>query len=72
MEDQLRPGQVRDAIVGYLAEQREGATVVAIQQAVAARLGREVPASSVRSFLRLHAGDMFERTGRGHYRLRRQ
>lgn len=72
MAKQFRPGQVRDAIVGYLAEQREVATVAAIQHAATARLGREVPASSVRSFLRLHTEDMFERMGRGQYRLRRR
>lgn len=72
MVEQFRPGQVRDAIVGYLAEQPEGAPVAAIQRAVAVRLGRVVPASSVRSFLRLHTEDLFERVGHGQYRLRKR
>jgi hypothetical protein len=68
MAARRRPGQVRDAIVAYLAEAQE-ATVAEIQIAVNTRLGGAVPASSVRSYLRLNVGEMFERTARGRYRL---
>jgi hypothetical protein len=69
MPDRSRPGQVRDAIAAYLEEKQADASVPEIHAAVAARLGREVPASSVRSYLRLNTGELFERTGRGRYRL---
>ena len=63
-----RPGQVRDAIAAYLAHMQD-ASVAEIQEAVNAALGGGVPASSVRSYLRLNVGDLFERTARGRYRL---
>lgn len=63
-----RPGQVRDAIAAYLAHMQD-ASVAEIQEAVNAALGGAVPASSVRSYLRLNVGDLFERTARGRYRL---
>ncbi len=62
------PGMVRDSIVTYLTA-AETASISEIQQAVAARLG-DVPASSVRSYLNLNTPELFERTSRGHYRLR--
>jgi hypothetical protein len=65
-----RPGEVRDAIVNYLKERRAEASMSEIQQAVASRLGGQVPPSSVRSYLRLNAHTLFERTGRGECRLR--
>jgi len=65
-----RPGEVRDAIMAYLREREAGAAVADIHQAVAARLGGHVPPSSVRSYLRLNAHSLFQRTGRGEYRLR--
>jgi hypothetical protein len=68
MAARRRPGQVRDAIVAYLADTQD-ATVAEIQVAVNTTLGGEVPASSVRSYLRLNVGDLFERTARGRYRL---
>jgi len=69
MPERLRPGQVRDAIVAYLQEKQTDASVPEIHGAVAGRLGNEVPASSVRSYLRLNTGELFERTSRGRYRL---
>jgi site-specific DNA-methyltransferase (adenine-specific) len=63
-----RPGQVRDAIVAYLAHMQD-ASVAEIQEAVNTALGGAVPASSVRSYLRSNVGDLFERTARGRYRL---
>lgn len=63
-----RPGEVRDAIVAFLNMRRD-ATVTEICQAVASRLGGEVPTSSVRSYLRLNTGALFERVARGRYRL---
>lgn len=67
--DRLRPGEVRDAIVGYLAERPAGATIAEIHQAVSARLNTTVAPSSVRSYLRLNSRTLFERTLRGQYRL---
>ena len=62
------PGVVRDSIVAYLSG-AESASTAEICKAVASRLG-EVPASSVRSYLNLKTPELFERTGRGRYRLR--
>lgn len=64
-----QPGAVRDAIVGYLQTVGREASTSQIVAAVSRRLGG-VPASSVRSYLRLNVGSTFERTGRGQYRLR--
>jgi site-specific DNA-methyltransferase (adenine-specific) len=65
-----RPGEVRDAILEYLrGSQGAGAHVSEIGDAVTAKLGRDVPASSVRSYLNLNTPRVFERTARGHYRL---
>jgi len=65
------PGTIRDAILAYLSEAagRE-ASVQDIQAAVAKKLGN-VPASSIRSYLNLNVPDLFERTGRGKYRLKK-
>lgn len=63
------PGTVRDSIVDFLRT-TEVAAVAEIQQAVKTALGI-VPASSIRSYLNLNTGDLFERIGRGQYRLRR-
>ena len=46
------------------------ASVGEIQQAVNRRLGNAVPTSSVRSYLRLNASTLFDRTDLGTYRLR--
>ena len=47
----------------------ESASIAEICQAVVARIG-DVPPSSVRSYLNINTPDVFERTGRGRYRLR--
>ena len=62
------PGTVRDAIVACLGSVRVDASVAEIRRAVEVSLG-DVPASSVRSYLRLRP-DMFERTRYGRYRLK--
>jgi site-specific DNA-methyltransferase (adenine-specific) len=63
------PGTVRDAILRYLSVEGREASVAEIREAIAAELGT-VPASSVRSYLNLNVPDVFERTGRGRYRLK--
>ena len=68
MNNRAAPGIIRDSIVSYLSA-AESASVAEIQQAVEARIG-SVPTSSVRSYLNLNTPDLFERTTRGHYRLR--
>lgn len=62
------PGTVRDSIVEYLRS-TQVAPVAEIQRAVHSHLG-EVAPSSIRSYLNLNVGDLFERVSRGHYRLR--
>lgn len=64
-----RPGEVRDAIVDVLTARPSGATVSEIEREVTERLG-PVPASSIRSYLRLNTPSLFERTERAHYLLR--
>ena len=66
--DTNRPGQVRDAILSHLGKHNE-ASVAELVKAVSASLGRKVPASSVRSYLNLNVGDVFERVRWGRYKL---
>lgn len=61
------PGSVRDAIVEFLST-TESASINEIQAAVQTRIGSVAP-SSVRSYLNLNVPEVFERTGRGSYRL---
>ncbi len=61
------PGSVRDSIVDFLST-TDAAPIHEIHQAVETRLGG-VAASSVRSYLNLNVPDLFERAGRGMYRL---
>ncbi len=68
VEQRCRPGEIRDAIVGFLAERGTEASVAEIRAAVAARINTLAP-SSVRSYLRLNTGVLFERTGHGSYLL---
>src|SRR5258708_14304453 len=68
MNNRAAPGIVRDSILRYLAA-AHSASIVEIREAVSARIG-EVPASSVRSYLNLNTPELFERTARGHYKLR--
>ena len=64
------PGIVRDAIIAYLNGKVGSASVSEIKSAVESKIGT-VPASSVRSYLRLRP-DTFKRTGRGRYQLKRK
>src|ERR1700722_12406635 len=63
------PGIIRDSIINYLSAAGSAASVAEIRTAVAHQVG-SVAASSVRSYLNLNTPDIFERTGRGCYRLR--
>jgi hypothetical protein len=65
------PGSIRDAIFDYLGELGRDATLGEIRKAVTARLGAVSP-SSVRSYLNLNVPDIFERTGRGRYKLKKK
>ena len=64
-----RPGEVRDAIVSYLARTPSGATAKEIHREISQQLGN-TPSSSVRSYLRLNTPDAFTRSERGRYELR--
>jgi DNA modification methylase len=63
------PGRVRDAITGYLRTRSAPATVREIYENVADDLGTPLSPSSVRSYLRLNAEQIFERVAKGTYRL---
>jgi hypothetical protein len=62
------PGVVRDSIISYLTR-AQISSVGEIQAAVTSHIGPVAP-SSVRSYLTLNTPDVFERVGRGLYRLR--
>ncbi|MBI1980580.1 MAG: site-specific DNA-methyltransferase [Methylocystis sp.] len=62
-------GAIRDAVIDCLRDVGCEAPLDEIVVAVTARLGA-VPQSSVRSYLNLNTPSLFERTGRGRYRLR--
>src|SRR6266567_1291097 len=64
-------GEIRDSILGYLSALGTDASVADIDVFVRRQLG-DVSASSIRSYLNLNTPDVFERTGRGRYRLRRK
>src|SRR5687768_13765374 len=68
MSQRNSPGQIRDAIVGVLHTKVGDWSVREIRAAVADELAREVPASSVRSYLRLNP-ELFRCTARGRYQL---
>ncbi len=63
-----RPGEVRDAIVKVLAARPRGATVSEITSQVTTLIG-SVPASSIRSYLRLNTPELFARMDRAQYSL---
>ncbi|MEQ1808025.1 MAG: DNA methyltransferase [Burkholderiaceae bacterium] len=63
-----RPGEVRDAIVRVLEGRPSAASVQEITGEVAAMIGA-VPASSVRSYLRLNTPELFARMDRAQYVL---
>jgi hypothetical protein len=69
-QERRRPGLVRDAIVDYLRRiYPASSNVQAIHAAVCETLQSDVPASSVRSYLRLNTPETFQRTDRGTYKL---
>ena len=63
-----RPGEVRDAIVRVLAGRADAASVQQITSDVNELIGA-VPASSVRSYLRLNTPELFARMDRAQYSL---
>lgn len=63
-----RPGEVRDSIIRSLTGAVTPLSIGAIYEMVAQDLG-DVPASSIRSYLRLNAPTLFVRSGRGEYSL---
>jgi site-specific DNA-methyltransferase (adenine-specific) len=63
-----RPGEVRDAIVQALEARGSAATVQEIANDVVSMIG-EVPASSIRSYLRLNTPELFVRMERAQYTL---
>ncbi len=63
-----RPGEVRDAIVRSLEGRTTGASVQQITSDVIDLIG-DVPASSVRSYLRLNTPELFVRMDRAQYVL---
>lgn len=62
------PGQIRDAIIGYLKQCGRDASVAEIREAVASCFRGELAESSVRSYLRLNSSTNFERVAPGRYR----
>jgi site-specific DNA-methyltransferase (adenine-specific) len=68
-DSRLQPGLVRDAIIQYLRDVGDSATIAQICAGVRSALQRSVPDSSVRSYLTLNAPATFLRTGHGSYRL---
>ena len=62
------PGQVRDAVLTILETHPGGASVTQIIDGTRSIIG-DVPASSVRSYLRLNTPRLFVRAERGVYRL---
>src|ERR1043165_2084030 len=69
MSDRFKPGQIRDAICGFLGERQTHASVAEIHAAASARLNKAIPASSIRSHLRLNTPGLFERKEHGSYLL---
>jgi DNA modification methylase len=63
------PGAIRDAIIRVLGTTGDGPlSVIEIELGVRRIVG-DVPSSSIRSYLNLNTPSMFERTGRGFYKL---
>ena len=62
------PGRVRDAVLTILETHPSGASVTQIIDGARNIIG-DVPASSVRSYLRINTPRLFVRDGRGVYRL---
>lgn len=70
MSGRRKPGVVRDALLKAFNDYPDGATVDQLLAEVRSVLGPDVPASSVRSYLRLNTPSQFVRVSRGRYRLR--
>jgi len=68
-DSRRKPGEIRDSIVSFLRGRDHG-TISEICAAVEASVGTPVAASSVRSYLQLNEGTVFERVDRGKYRLK--
>lgn len=62
------PGAIRDPIIRFLSALRTDASVKEIEAAVRCQVG-DVSSSSVRSYLNINTPGIFERIGRGRYRL---
>ena len=62
------PGAIRDSIVTFMEALGGDASLQQITEAITIQLG-SVSHSSIRSYLNLNVGRVFERTGRGRYRL---
>lgn len=68
-----KPGAVRDVIMSTLSQRgSKGASVREILSSAREVLGEELPASSVRSYLRLNTPKTFERLALGKYKLKGQ
>ncbi len=66
-----RPGQIRDAIIETLSGSSAVLSVGEIEAQVSEKLA-DVPASSIRSYLRLNTPELFVRPSRAHYMLKEQ
>jgi DNA modification methylase len=62
------PGIIRDSILNYMEALEGEASLYQIREALVVKLG-SVRDSSIRSYLNLNVGRLFERTARGRYRL---
>ena len=69
MATRRQPGVVRDAIMRYLSHVKGDASMAEIHAAVCDDIGEDIPRSSVRSYLNLNTPRVFQRTGRGRYRM---
>lgn len=65
-----RHGPARDAILEYFKRHKEG-TPVEITDAAKTRTGQDIPRSSIRSYLNLNTGTIFERVQWGRYKLKK-
>jgi hypothetical protein len=65
------PGVVRDAIIEFMRLERRPLTVDEIYEGARAKLGEDLPRSSVRSYLGANVPEVFERVRTGTYRLAR-
>jgi site-specific DNA-methyltransferase (adenine-specific) len=72
MTIRYRPGEIRDAILAFLRSKPGGdASIAEIYAGVEDHFGHSVPRSSVRSSLNFGTGNLYERTARGRYRLKK-